>query len=139
MSNPEILESPLGRVEIDREARIVRLVRSSNRIEPDTIDGVVEELRRAVPLRERPRFVLLQDMRLGPLIRDEELEKKLAIAVPKLTAGFAARAVLLASAVGVLQAGRFIRAAGGESRMFTDEEEAMRYLRAEAAKLPTGA
>ena len=139
MRNPEIFESPLGRVEVDRATRIVRLVRSSNRIELDTIDGVVEDLRRAVPLRERPGLVLLQDMRLGPLIRDEALEKKLAIAVPKLTAGFAARAVLVASAVGVLQAGRFIRAAGGESRMFTDEAEAMGYLRAEVAKLPAGA
>lgn len=135
MSDIEVLDNPLGRVEIDRDAHLVRLVRSTRPIDLPALESVVAELTLAVPLRERPRLVLLQDMRLGPLIRDDATEAALAAAVPRLTAKFAARAVLLASAVGVLQAGRFARAAGGEARTFTDEGEALAYLATEISKL----
>ncbi len=135
MSTTEIFESTMGRIEIDREARIVRLTRSAEPIDPAALDAVVDDMTRIVPLRERPRLVLLQDMRLAPLIRNDAVELALADAGPRLSAGFAARAVLLASAVGVLQAGRMVRRVGGEARTFTDESEAVRYLQGEVARL----
>lgn len=135
MPGVEIVENIFARVEIDRDTRLVKLIRTANQLKPELVAQVVEDFQLAVPLRERPRLVLLQDMRLGPMIRDEALDRALMAVVPKLVAKFAARAMLLASPVGVLQANRFTRESGSDVRAFVDEIEALRYLHGEIAKL----
>ncbi len=135
MKNPEIVESLFARIEIDRDSQIVKLIRTAEPLLAESIGRAVDDFQLAVPLRERPRLVLLQDMRLAPAVRDEALEKAFALALPRLTAKFAARAVLLATAVGRLQATRFARMSDGDSMVFTDEAEALRFLRDEALKL----
>lgn len=138
MARVDVLETRFARVEIDREARLVTLVRSAAPLTAETIERAIDDFQLAVPLRERPRLVLLQDMRLAPPIRDEALEQALAPIVPRLTAKFAARAVLLQTAIGNLQAARFVRQVGGEARTFTDESEARKYLLEHAARLVAG-
>lgn len=128
MDGPEILENAFARITIDRESRVVTLVRSANPLDVASLEGAIGDFQLAVPLRERPRFVLLQDARLAPFIRDEELDRALLSAVPRLISGFAARAILLATAVGRLQANRFAALGSDEAQTFTDEAEAMRYL-----------
>jgi hypothetical protein len=135
MSQLEIRENAFGRVEIDRESRIVRLIRTANALTPESLETVVADFQLSVPLRERASLVVLQDMRLAPMVRDAALEQALLAAIPRLSARFAARAVLLATAVGRLQANRFASHAVGEVKTFTDEAEAMRYLREQAGKL----
>lgn len=135
MSQIELRENAFGRVEIDRESRIVRLIRTANALTPEALEAVVGDFQLSVPLRERAGLVVLQDMRLAPMVRDAALEQALLAAIPHLSARFAARAVLLATAVGRLQANRFASHATGEVKTFTDEAEAMRYLREQASKL----
>lgn len=135
MARLEVHENPFARIEIDREARMVKLVRTANQLHAELLERIVEDFQLVVPLRERPQLVLLQDMRLAPLIRNDELDRALLAVVPRLVSKFAARAVLLASAIGALQASRFVREAGGTARTFTEEAEAIHYLQTEANKL----
>lgn len=135
MSPIEVLESPYARIEIDRSGKIVRLARTSLPLDPAALEHAVDDLQKAIPLRERSRLVMLQDMRLGRLIRDDAVEEALVRVIPRMYAGFAARAVLMASAVGMLQAKRFAHTGGVDARLFYDEGEALRYLASEVAKL----
>lgn len=135
MQNPEIVESHFARIEIDRDSQIVKLIRSATPLDAQSIVRAVDDFQLAAPLRERPRLVLLQDMRLAPAVRDAALEKTFAVVLPRLTAKFAARAVLLATAVGRLQATRFVRMSEGDATVFTDEAEALRFLRDAVLKL----
>lgn len=135
MPGVEIFENPFARVEIDRDGQLVKLIRTGNHLKPELLAQIIGDFQLAVPLRERPRLALLQDMRRGPMIRDEALDRALLAIVPKLVAKFAARAMLLASPVGVLQANRFTRESGSDVRAFVDEVEALRYLHGEIAKL----
>lgn len=135
MAVPEVLENEMARITIDRESHVVTMVRSHRPLEVTLLEGAIANFQLAVPLRERAQFVLLQDSRLAPFIRDEELDRALFAALPRLIGGFAARAILLATAVGRLQANRFASSFPEEARTFTDETEAMRYLLEKARSL----
>jgi hypothetical protein len=131
----EIIETPAARIEVDRAVGLVKLIRSALPVDAAGLERAVDDFQIAVPLRERPRLVLLQDMRLAPPIRDEALEKALAEQAPRLVAKFAARAVLMATAFGRLQASRFIQPAADSVRSFGDEREALAFLHAKLAEL----
>lgn len=123
-------DTPLAHIEVDRARRLVKLVRTAAPAAAEDMDRVADEFLLAVPLRERPRLVLLQDMRAAPPIRDDALDAALQRVAPRLFDRFLARAVLRQTAVGRLQAGRFIDARDPRSRAFTDEAEAYAFLEA---------
>jgi hypothetical protein len=134
----EIHENEYARVEVDREGCLAKLIRKPVPMAVETLERVVGDFQLQIPLRDRPRLVLLQDMRAAPLMRDEATERALLEATPKLFAKFAVRALLLATPIGRLQANRFLTQpgiAGSDQRVFLDEDEALRWVRAEAAKL----
>jgi hypothetical protein len=134
----DVHENEFARVEVDREGHLAKLIRKPVPMALDRLERVMEDFQLFVPLRERPRLVLLQDMRLAPLSRDEATERALLQITPRLFAKFATRGLLLATPVGRLQASRFIAQAQettGEQRVFLEESEALRWARHEAAKL----
>lgn len=134
----EVRENEFATVEIDRAGHLAKLIRKPIAMTVERLERVVEEFQLFVPLRERPRLVLLQDMRAAPLMRDEAVERALLEASPRLFAKFAARALLLATPVGRLQANRFMALpglSGPDQRVFLDEAEAVLWARAEAAKV----
>jgi hypothetical protein len=124
----EIFDTPMARVEIDRARGLVKLIRTPLPIDAAGFSRVVDDFQLYVPMRERARWVMLQDMRVAPPILDAALEKAIAQDAPRLFGRFAARALLMMTAVGRLQANRFIAGQGPEVRAFTDESEAMRFL-----------
>jgi hypothetical protein len=134
----EVHENEFARVEVDRDGHLVKLIRRPLPMAIDRLERVLEDFQLFVPLRERPRLVLLQDMRQAPMMRDEALERALLEFTPRIFAKFASRALLLATPIGRLQANRFLTApgqAGVEQRVFLDEAEATLWARGEAAKL----
>ncbi len=135
MTKIEVLETTLARVEVDRDARVVRLVRKPGALDVESLNRALDSFQLMVPLRERPKLVLLQDMRQAPMVRNEEIERALIEALPRLAGKFAVRAVIIATPVGRLQATRFGSVGGGEFRVFLDEVEAERFVAGEAAKL----
>lgn len=138
----EIEENEFARIELDRDAHIVLLVRKPLPFTPDVIERAIGDLQLSIPLRERPRLVILQDLRESPMVRDEAAEKALMAAIPRFFAKFAARAILMKTPVGRLQATRFASSAPvglGELKVFLDEKEAWAWTRAEAAKLKNAA
>ncbi len=145
MNVVDVSETSLARVEVDRVARVVRLIRKPEPLDVAALRRAVDDFQLMVPLRERPRLALLQDMRLAPMVRDEALEQAIMEELPRLSGKFAARAVLIATPVGRLQVNRFTSTAEasappgsatvGGFQVFLDEVEAERFIAGEAAKL----
>jgi hypothetical protein len=112
---------------------LVRIVRSSKAMPRDE-----EAIRRAFgemvePLRKLTGYKALIDLRNGPPGRnDDEFERATRSAQSELVRNFSRVAFLVRSAVGKLQVRRLARG-GGNSNVFFDEEEALRYLAGETA------
>lgn len=131
----DVQESPLARIEVDRAAGVVRLIRKAEPLDVATLRRAVDDFQILVPLRARPKLVLLQDMRRAPMVRDDALEQAIMEELPRLSGTFAARAVLIATPVGRLQATRVGASSPGAFQVFLDEAEAERFVAREAAKL----
>jgi hypothetical protein len=122
------LTTPLLAARFEPSGRVVRLTRSSL---PLTLDGLASleiVLARAIPSSERAALGVLLDTRQAPLLADEALERKLGEAAAFLFEGYARRAVLVATAVGSLQARRFGREHQNATQVFNDETEALAFL-----------
>lgn len=72
---------------------------------------------------------VLVDMR-APQIRNDELIEKVNREFQELMRGFRKSAVLVRTATGLLQVGRTAREGATGARGFTDEDEALAWLRA---------
>ncbi len=77
----------------------------------------------------RARHVLLVDMRRAPLNNGADFEAAAARARAILVRGFSHVAVLVQTATGMLQVNRHLREDGVPGQVFTDEEQALAYLR----------
>ena len=137
----QVEENEFARIELDRDAHVVQLVRKAVPMTLENLDRLVDDLQLAIPLRERPRLVILLDGRQSPMVRDDASEKALLGAIPRFFAKFAACALLMKTPVGRLQANRFAAhvPAAAEVKVFLDEKEAWAWARAEAAKLKDAA
>lgn len=82
----------------------------------------------AVSLAERGRLSVLMDMRLGPINTGTALDARIVETFSAWTQTFRKRAILVATAVGKLQAVRTTREQRYEIPIFSDEREALAFL-----------
>jgi hypothetical protein len=87
-----------------------------------------EDLREALQTFDRSTFSLLVDLRRGPLRNDDAFETAIAPYRRELTRGFRRAAILVRSAVGVLQVNRYKRTGEAGPPVFTGELEALEHL-----------
>lgn len=117
-------------VTIDDAPGVVRYTRSS---EPyPSIEAVREQHGKlAVAMATLPSrsLQLLIDVREAPPRNDDAFEAELMRALAVMMPKFAMHASLVKTAVGRLQAARVAKARGGDPVVFTDEAEALEYLR----------
>ena len=97
------------------------------------LDAIALRVDSFVPRSERPRLVMLFDTRLAPLANTPEMEARQRTIANQLMIGYNKCAVLVRTAIGVLQVNRFNRerAQHGiqvQPRVFDDEAAAMAYL-----------
>jgi len=76
----------------------------------------------------RTNLRLLLDVREAPLRNDEAFEQALEKYRAEVFAGYEAIAVLVKTAVGMLQVTRINKMRGGSRPIFTDEKAALAYL-----------
>ena len=88
-----------------------------------------EQVARVVDELGRHRYALLVDMRLSPMRNDPEYEKALAQARSRLLNGFRRIAVIVRTAVGLLQAKRHRREDASDFEVFHEEGAALAHLR----------
>lgn len=116
------------RITFEEGGRIVRICRTSQRFTHDAVRELTPVIERVLPANRRRSLGLLLDSRAAPLQGDDEAERTIAESTRLLLQGFARRAVLVATAVGKLQVGRFVRENGTETAIFDSEREAIAHL-----------
>ncbi len=121
-------------VSIDETQGIVTLFRKPVAITDAKLREWVHHMELYLPISQRRKLAILQDMRQAPMIKDAESEKAILELVLPIVGAFHARAILIQSAIGKLQANRTSREMGLPAGVFLDEAQAMDYLRAELAK-----
>lgn len=87
-----------------------------------------QRLEKAMGLISRPRSLLLVDARDAPMRNDDRFEATFAPSRARLMQGFKKTAVLLRSAIGVLQVERLSKGNVRPLGTFTRPEEALVYL-----------
>lgn len=110
------------------------------------VETLTHQFRAGLPLRERKGLMLLIDTRLAPLAPLDEQQNPILPLLSEMTSGFPRVAVLVQTAVGLLQANRRAREQsffGHPSlSVFNDEAAALSFLRGEdpalSSKPPTG-
>lgn len=115
-------------VEFSSEPRLIRLTRSAVPQSAHLLAPLVDEISDVVSSL-RPANVLI-DMRQAPGNNDPAFEKAALVALRQLVRGFGKVAILLQSAVGRLHFQRMSRELGESLHLFSDEDEALRFLRA---------
>lgn len=116
---------------IDEARQLVRSVRTSTPYESIAeIEALVQHVRELTASFEPEKYVMLVDSRAAPLRNDpafEQAQRGFAV----LTRRFRKSALLMKTAVGMLQAERLRRQRPADEngpRAFDDEEEALRFL-----------
>ncbi len=127
----------------DPARRLLRMRRRDLGITLAAADSVLiqfaEDMDRLLPKAERRSYRLLVDTREAPRIADPELEGKLLQIMSPLMMSFACAAVVLRTAIGVLQMRRLMRTWPIRVEVFHDESEAILWLlRQDAAGSDSG-
>ena len=126
-----LLDTPHYALQLDDDRRLVVFRRKPQRLTADEIDAAFAPAV-SVDTIDRQRWHLLIDSRDGPMNNDEAFEKKMQLVVQKLVTGYRRRAILVKTAVGVLQVSRTSRAVDdptvAEPGIFRDEPEAIAWL-----------
>jgi hypothetical protein len=134
----QLHEHDYFRVLADDTARVVRLVRSVTPFSSiDAIEQTFDAVDRAITSIP-PDWALLIDSRDGPLRNDPVFEDILARARGRIIGRFTRVAVLVRSAIGKLQVGRYSREDRKPPTVFDDEAEALAFLAARRSIAPTG-
>jgi hypothetical protein len=133
----EIFANDYFRLIADDRARLLWLVRTSA-VFPSaaSIERTFQDITEAVTAIP-PEWSLLIDTREGPLRNDPEFESLLARARTSIVARFDRVAVLVKSAIGLLQVARYAREDKKSPRVFDDEEAAIASLIARPGRLST--
>ena len=120
---------PYAEIVADDATRIVTFRRTSVPLPSrEPIDPFFVQLEDVMKLDDRSRWRLLIDVREAPSRNDPQYEEAFKRHRPRIFGGFERRAVLVKSAVGLLQVNRLARAAGIDERTFGDETEARAFL-----------
>ncbi len=116
-------------VEHDPALRIVFVRRTAEPLTAEAVEhSPLAKVRLALLGIDRAHHAVLVDMR-APQIRNDELIEKVNREFQELLRGFRRSAVLVRTATGLLQVGRTAREGATGSRGFTDENEALAWLR----------
>jgi hypothetical protein len=122
------MASDYFRVLADDDARRVRLVRSEKEFaSPELIEAAFGAVERAL-VGIAADWALLIDAREGPRRNPPEFEEPLRRVRVRIVSRFARAAVLVKSAVGMLEFLRHAPKERGTPRLFGDEQEALAYL-----------
>src|SRR5262245_21455096 len=127
----EVWQDAYMRLEIDHERRLVRQTRSALSYEDIvTLEQSLEQLYTQMFGLDREQYVLLQDMRASRGRNDPAFEAAVARARPRMVGGFRRVAILVRTRVGMLQAQRLEQSTQVRAQVFTEEDEALRWLTA---------
>lgn len=112
------------------ELRVVRVVRTAEPFpKVDDLTPMFAEVHAVSDRVDRPSWGLFLDLRQTTGRNDEGFEKKIAPQRARLEQGYAKVAVLVRSMVGRLQVERHAREDGVNLKVFTDEQEALAWLK----------
>ena len=138
MGARSIFENDCYCVEADAEAQLVTLTRRRRPfVSAQDAEGACAPVNAALDALRRAQHRLLVDSREAAPRNDAAYEDWFAPHRKSLLSGFARTAVLVKSAVGVLQSRRLVQQDRGDAKIFTDPESAIAYLM--ACSLPGGA
>jgi hypothetical protein len=124
----ELFQNEWAVATLEAGGRLVRITRTAHPFSEGALGLLRTTATALFSLAERREKMLLLDTRLAPLLGNDSLEQALARSTADLVGGYQRSAVLVATAVGRLQAQRFSQVRQGESAIFHDEAEALRYL-----------
>jgi hypothetical protein len=118
-------------ITLDDETRVVRYTRSSQPYASvDVLRALNKKLREVFDALPPGRLALLLDVRDAPPRNDDAFEGELVGALDAIANRFVARATLVKTAVGRLQAQRIARTRDKTVDVFTDEAAALGHLAA---------
>jgi hypothetical protein len=126
----ELLRSKHFVVTVDDLTGILRRTRTPERFASiESLGSAYEDLIAAIDTIRRRDYAQLIDARLAPPRNDPEFEAVVKHHHVALYRDFRASAALVQSAVGKLQLRRMFEASGVAAAVFTDEAEAVEFLR----------
>jgi hypothetical protein len=126
-----LYSGPYAEIVADDSTRIVTFRRTAVPLPvKQPIDPFFVQLEEVMKdkLGDRMHWRLMIDVREAPSRNDPQYEEAFKRHRPRIFGGFERRAVLVKSAVGLLQVNRLARAAGIEENTFHDETEARAWL-----------
>jgi hypothetical protein len=124
------IENDLTRLDWLDGDRLIRITRSSHPLESlGEMGRAWDGIRRELTFVDRSRLCVLIDTRAAPGRNDPEFERAFAPIRAEITRGFLRCAVLVRMSVSRLQVQRHANADGNDVRVFTDEAEAVAWLR----------
>jgi hypothetical protein len=128
--NRTLHADPWVTVTVDDAARIVRYTRSSQRhASIDSMRECHQKIRAAFATLPSGTLSLLIDVREAPPRNDEAFEAEVLEALRTLAERFPTRATLVKTAVGKLQTQRLARTRDDSVQVFSDEAQALEYLK----------
>jgi len=144
MAYVELIRNSFVILHKDPVRKLVRFRRTDQRLVGDQLATMLEEMmttyEQLLPIPERATWVLLQDMRDAPIL-NQSAEAILLRYLPRMVAGFRKRALLLRTAIGLMQARRTLQTLKSQpprpaeplppqpdSAVFDDEALALSYL-----------
>ena len=144
MAYVELIRNPFVILHKDPVRKLVRFRRTEQRLPADQLQTLLEEMmttyEQLLPVPERATWALLQDMRDAPIL-NQAAEPILLRYLPRMVAGFRKRALLLRTAIGLMQARRTLQNLKSQppspaaplppqpdSAVFDDEALALSYL-----------
>jgi hypothetical protein len=127
-----LLDTPHFSLVLDVARRLVRLVRTGERLPLEQVGGVLDAMVPAIRQggHEPKDLAILVDVRAGPANNDPAFENAMNVQMVALVAQFRAYAVVVKSAAGVLQVNRLVRSVreSAEDHVFRDEDHAIAFL-----------
>jgi hypothetical protein len=123
-----LLENEFVRLELDPARHLVRFTRTATGYDSTAaFERMIDRLVDAMTLVDRPRHVLLADLRLSPIRSGPDFDPAAARFAREVLGGFARTAVLVGTKIGALQTSRYQKEHGGPEH-FTTEAAALVHL-----------
>lgn len=121
-------------VKRDDRDNLVWIRRTAVPSTPEWLDGFERRAALMVPRHERKKLGLLLDTREAPIVNDPAMEARHRVLSEGLMIGYKKCAIVVRTAVGRLQVGRFNRDRKGRgetilAQIFDDEAAALAFLR----------
>jgi len=123
-----VLDNPHITLLVDDERRLIVYRRKATKLTIPELDGMFADVARAQGRFDRASWHLLIDTREAPMNNTPEFEAAMNRAIGDMTAGWRRRAVVVKTAVGVLQVNRQSRTNPGADTPNIFRDEAIAWL-----------